>query len=400
MKLIHFCIAVVLSISSFGQKKEALQLDKDLLEIYKKSQISGIGVALFDSDKTLFSKGYGYSNIKEKIPFTIQAVQNIGSISKTFIGVTIGMLVDQKKLDLDNDINDYLPFQVRNPKYPDTPITLRQLATHTSSICDSDFYEKSYVLDDDLISKRDVYTKSEYEELENVKDNVSYTLSDFLENYLIPDKELYSKKNFSGNEPGTIYEYSNIASALAALVVQEVTGISYKTFVEEQIFKPINMKKSFWDHSQVPTNELSINYTTNLQPVPRYHLNTYPDGGVHTNINDLVMYIQQVMKTHKGDAGIFSKGIFNEMLAPQMTNKQLKKSKLKHNSGLFWELKNSGSIGHSGADPGVLTLMYFDPKKDIGAIIFTNCTAHYDESMMSSIKNIWKVLIDFKDSIH
>ena len=398
MKLIRFCITVLLTITSFGQQSTTLQLDADLQHIFKESKLSGIGVAVFDSDNVLFSNGFGYANIEEGIPFTIQSIQNIGSISKTFIGVSLALLMDKENIDLDKDINDYLPFQVRNPKYPDTPITLRQLATHTSSISDSDLYEKSYVLDEDFDGKKDLYTKSEYLELQNVKGNASYTLSDFLENYLIPDKELYSRKNFSSNQPGTIYEYSNTGSALAALVIQEVTGISYKTFVEERIFKSIGMKNSFWDHSQVPKNKLSINYTTNLQPVPRYHLNTYPDGGVHTNVEDLTKYLQQIMKEYNENSDIFFKHQLNEMLTPQLNKKLLKRSKQKHNSGVFWELKTSGSIGHSGADPGILTLMYFDPAKNIGAILFTNCSAHKSDSMIMNIKELWERIVVYKDS--
>ena len=400
MKLIHFCITVVLSFALYGQQKSIKQLNTDLQTIYSDSKLSGYGVAIFSSENIFFSDGFGYSDIERKVPFTVQSVQNIGSISKTFIGVALEILVSQNKLDLDKDINLYLPFGVRNPLYPNTSITLRQLATHTSSINDSDIYEKTYVLEETFERNEKLYTEAEYKEIQSIAENIPYTLSDFLKSYLSPGGELFSKKNYSKNTPGEIYEYSNVGSALAALVIQEVTGVSYKTFIEEHIFNPLGMHNTFWNLDKIDKKLLSINYTTNLQPVPRYSLNTYPDGGVHTNVEDLTKYLQQIMKDYKGNSDIFFKDQLNEMLTPQLNKKILKRSKQKHNSGLFWELKSSGSIGHNGADPGVLTLMYFDPKKDIGAIIFTNCTAHYDESMMSSIKNIWKVLIDFKDSIY
>ena len=399
MKLIHFCITVILSFVLYGQEQSIKELDTDLQTIYSSSNLSGYGVAIFSSESIIFSGGYGYSDIERKIPFTIQSVQNIGSISKTFIGVALEMLVNQNKLDLDKDINLYLPFAVRNPLYPNTSITLRQLATHTSSINDSDIYEKTYVLEEAFKKNQELYTEAEYKEIQSIAENIPYTISGFLKSYLSPNEELFSKKNYSKNAPGEIYKYSNVGSALAALVIQEVTGQSYKSYVNEHIFEPLMMHNSFWDHGLVSKELLSTNYTTNLQPVPRYSLNTYPDGGIHTNVEDLTKYLQEIMKEHNGSSEMFLKNQLKEMLTTQLNKKQLKRSKQKHNSGLFWELKSSGSIGHNGADPGVLTFMYFDPKKNIGAILFTNCTAHYDESLMSSIKNIWKTLTDFKYSI-
>ena len=63
---------------------------------------------------------------------TPQTVTNIASISKTFTNTAVMQLRDAGHFELDDDVNEYLPFPVRNPRHPDAPITIRQLLTHTS----------------------------------------------------------------------------------------------------------------------------------------------------------------------------------------------------------------------------------------------------------------------------
>ncbi|MBN4683912.1 beta-lactamase family protein, partial [Pandoraea nosoerga] len=94
-------------------------------------------------------KGFGYADVASKRPYTPQTVQPIGSISKTLIGVALMKGVERGWFTLDDDIDTLLPFPVRNPDFPDKPITLRQLATHTSGIVDREaVYEAGYVAGD------------------------------------------------------------------------------------------------------------------------------------------------------------------------------------------------------------------------------------------------------------
>src|SRR5688572_26882646 len=102
----------------------------------KASGMVGVGAAIIIDNKVVWSKGYGYADKESKLPFTVNTIMNIGSISKTFTGVCLMKAVEEKKLSLDEDINKYLPFKVVNPFFPNEKITLRQIATHTSSLTD------------------------------------------------------------------------------------------------------------------------------------------------------------------------------------------------------------------------------------------------------------------------
>src|SRR5205085_7400589 len=144
-------------------------------------------------------KGYGYADVATRKPFTPDTVMNIGSISKTVTGVALMRAVQEGKLSLDADINRYLPFKVANPHHPGEPITLRQLATHTSGISDRwEVYKDTY------------FYGGEPDE----------TLGDFLRAYFTPGGKHYATDNFLEAKPGTQREYSNIGAGLAGYIVE------------------------------------------------------------------------------------------------------------------------------------------------------------------------------------
>ena len=112
------------------------------IDSVKKGQFNGFSVAIVNESGTLYEKGIGYSNVEIKKKYTESTIQNIGSISKTFVGIALLKAQELGKLKLDDPINNYLPFRVKNPFYPETHITIRNLATHTSTITDNEFYLK------------------------------------------------------------------------------------------------------------------------------------------------------------------------------------------------------------------------------------------------------------------
>ena len=123
------------------------KLTEELENICSREYINGFSVAIVNQDGTLYEKGFGYSDIKASKKYTNNTIQNIASISKTFIGIALLKAQELGKLNLDDPINKHLSFNVNNPYFPNEQITIRQLATHTSSIKDPSRYEKNgYIL--------------------------------------------------------------------------------------------------------------------------------------------------------------------------------------------------------------------------------------------------------------
>jgi len=353
--------------------KEVQQFDKQLTSLFDLLKVPGGAVLVFTKDKVLYKKEIGYANIEKKIPYTLDTVTNIASISKTFIGGSLVKAVEDGLLSLDEDINNLLPFKVVNPYFPNEKITLKNLASHTSGIKDD---ETKYINSYSAYGAKNM------------------TLKDFLYNYLNPEGKWYSKENFSNNKSGSSFSYSNIGSALAGYCIEARSKMTYADYVRKNIFEELSMNNSGWNRSEFKLANIALNYSklridfTNhtesmgatLEPMPAYELITYPDGGVMTTVNDLSKYLQAIMK--RQDTFITEKSI-DLMLQKQFndTNVPPECKETDENIGLFWSYSGEKVWGHTGSDPGVDTSMYVN-SNNVGIITFINT----DDSILDGEK--------------
>jgi CubicO group peptidase (beta-lactamase class C family) len=345
-------------------------LDAVVEQRMKDGGMVGVGAAIIVKGEIAWTHGYGYADKEHAIAFTPDTIMNIGSISKTFTGVALMRVVQEGKLSLDMDINSYLPFKVINPYFPNKPITLRHLATHTSGITDkSSTYEDTYHFDGDAPEP----------------------LGEFLKNYFTATGKYYSKDNFLKAKPGSRREYSNIGAGLAGYIVELIVGEKLNTYTKRHIFIPLEMKNSGWFLSEIPPAKHARLYIAQGPriPIPLYEGTTYPDGGVRTSVSDLAKFFVALLNNgeYQG-ARILDKQSIDEMQRFQYTAEKKPDNVNLHgedsvNSGIFWATKfDTTKIGHNGSDPGIRTIMLADHSKEIGVILFTN-TSIPDEAMAS-----------------
>jgi CubicO group peptidase (beta-lactamase class C family) len=175
----------------------------------EREDIAGAVVLVVKDSAILFAKGYGYSDVEKKTPVTVDATLfRPGSISKLFTWTAVMQLVEQGKLDLDRDINDYLDFKI--PAKFGKPITLRNIMTHTPG------FEEQI---------KDLITEDAAP---------SATLKQHLVTH-IPERIF---------PPGTTPAYSNYGASLAGYIVERVSGRPFNDYVAENIFKPLGMAHS------------------------------------------------------------------------------------------------------------------------------------------------------------
>lgn len=168
-------------------------------------------VAIAHEGELIFVKGYGYENIEEQVPVDpYETLFRPGSVSKLFTWVAVMQLVEQGKLDLDADVNDYLEtFQIRDTF--DEPITLWHVLTHTTGFEDGGL---GYLI---------------VEDPERIM-----PLAESMERYQ-PERV---------NPPGKQSAYSNYATGIAGLIVSNVSGMSFEDYIEQNIFEPLGMQRS------------------------------------------------------------------------------------------------------------------------------------------------------------
>lgn len=342
-------------------------VDEVVQQRMEDGRMVGVGAAIIVDKKIVWMNGYGFADKEHAIAFTPDTVMNIGSISKTFTGVALMRAVQEGKVSLDEDINSYLPFKVISPHFPDQPITLRHLATHTSGISDR---------------------PSVYESTYHYGGDTPEALGDFLQSYFSRDGKHYSNDNFLKTKPGTHREYSNIAAGLAGYIVELAVGEKLNVYTRRHIFAPLQMSNSGWFLSEIPPAKHARLYVAQgvRIPIPLYEGTTYPDGGVRTSVSDLAKFFIALLNDGKyGGARILDKKSVDEMLRFQYTSENKPENvnlqgEDSVNSGIFWATKfDVTKIGHNGSDPGVRTIMLADPNKEIGVILFTN-TSMPDEA--------------------
>ena len=320
------------------------------------------------------------------MPSTKDTIMNIGSISKTVTGAALMRAVQDGKLSLDEDVNKYLPFKVANPSFPNEPITLRKLATHTSSITDrGSVYAAAYHFGRDSPE----------------------ALGEFLRDYFAADGKNYSKENFLSSKPGTHREYSNIGAGLAGYIVELAVGEKFNAYTKRTIFAPLKMESTGWLMSEVDLAKHSNLYVAQglAVPIQLYGLATYPDGGLRTSVEDLSRFFIALL-----DGGVYEgvrildQASVDEMLSFQYSPAN-KPDNVKLsgegslNSGIFWATKESlARIGHNGADPGLVTMMLSDVDKQVGVILFVNTAVRPEdgEAYGAIFEDLWQLALGLK----
>lgn len=368
-------------------------MTQELQKIYERNHINGFSVAVVNSDTVLYNKGFGFANVSTKARYTENTIQNIASISKTVIGLSLMKAQELGKLKLDDPINKYLPFTVVNPYFPEEPITIRQLALHTATIRDTRHYErKGYVLK----NKNNNGTRIN-KNFRPSNEMMDYAL--FLEKILSPKGQWYSKKSFIKKKPGEIFSYSNIGAGLAALVLEKAVGQPFSMFTKTYIFEPLGMSDTGWSNHTIDRSKFSTLYTNNGKVLASYQLVNYPDGGLITSSYDLSKYLSELISGYSGKGKVLSNNGYLEFYMPNLNNvlhedQNDAKYNDEYEMGVFMGISAQGQIGHTGGDPGVTTMMFFDSKSKIGKLLFANTDLSKDG--IKEFIEIWKKLETFE----
>ena len=225
-RLSLFCVSfllmcgIVLEVSAQADSFDAL-VDQELA----KKEVPGLSVAVLHDGEVIYMKGVGYADVKKKTPVSPSTRFMIGSMSKQFTAMGVLILVEEGLIDLDENVQTYLP--ELTPAYE--AVTIRNLLTHTSGI-KSDFKRRS--------------------------------ASPFFNESIVGD-DLYGLLAETDLEftPGETMRYSNTGFGLLYMIIEAVSGTSYSDFMKARIFDPLGMTSTeSRDHANSEIESLAIGY--------------------------------------------------------------------------------------------------------------------------------------------
>ena len=207
-------------------------VDQQIQTLMEEGDIPSLSVGIVVNDELVWAKNYNG-------PAGLDSVYIVGSIQKPFTASAVLQLVEQGALDLDEDVSAYLPFPVRHPGYPDTPITIRRLLTHQSGLGAETGAEAAYIFQGD-------YSVHEFAQellgLELPRLDPYPSCEKLYEGLLTPGG-VYHEPDVWEFEPGTVH-YSNTAFQFLGCIVEQVSGQPLAEYIEEHVLDPLGMAHS------------------------------------------------------------------------------------------------------------------------------------------------------------
>ncbi|MDD3742393.1 MAG: serine hydrolase [Lentimicrobiaceae bacterium] len=347
-----------------------------LNDICSHSDAPGMAVSIVINDTLLYQQSFGKADINRGKPYSNQTTQPIGSISKTFVAAAIVKAIEQGYFTLETNINEILPVELINPKMPNAVIQVKHLVTHTSGLLDE---VGSYFQAYHIVPGEDLTTEGAQLLVDGfgIQHRESRPLEDFLASYYYPEGDLYSLENFASSIPGSSWNYSNIATSLAAYLVEKATGIPFHRYVSINILQPLGMTSTSYDPADLdPTGSAQLYWDKNTA-LPRYANDSYPDGSIHTCNEDLAKFLLDMMKGAKGQSATLFSAAGYKMLFEALLPEGMLPVGLAENQSVFWFL-GGNEIKHDGSDPGTSCNLQFDKEGNTGYFLLTNMDASSD----------------------
>ena len=363
LKILSITFLISCSLVAFAQNEKA---EADLRDIMKKLDVVGLSVAVVKKGEIIYANSFGLKNIETKAPLSNTDIFRIASISKSFSATSIMQLIEAGKLSLDDDFSDLVGFKIRNPKFPDTIITLKMIMSHTSSINDSQGY---------------------------------FTLD-----AINPSKNPDWAKCYSDYAPGSGYDYCNLNYNMVGTVIEKLSGERFDNYVKNHILNPLGLYAGYNVDSLDASRFASLheyNATTKtFKPSPaaynsrREEIRNYtmgyttpifsPTGGMKISATDLAKY----MSMHMNMGKYKGKRIISKKSA------KLMQTKIADEEGYALALTNLDDlipgkkmVGHTGSAYGLYSAMFFHPKEKFGIVVITNgCNPAYTNGINNVLR--------------
>jgi CubicO group peptidase (beta-lactamase class C family) len=325
-------------------------LDEYINKAIKEWDVPGLALAIVKDDQIVLSKGYGLRKLGETTPVDQDTLFAIGSASKAFTAAALGMLVDEGKIKWDDPAAKYLPsLQLYDP-YVSHEITIRDLLSHRSGL------ERNELV---------WYGSS------NNREEILRRLR-----YIKPGSSFRSK-----------FGYQNVMYLAAGQVIPAVAKTSWDEFVQEKIFKPLNMTGSLTStRPLVAAPDVAAPHQKiedRVQVIPWRNIdNIGPAGSINSNVRDMAQWVRlQLGEGMYEKKRLLSSGVMQQMHAPQtIVPLEGITAKLNPNAhfmcyGLGWFLQDYRGrklIQHGGNIDGMSAMVALLPEEKVGLVILTN----------------------------
>ncbi|MCP4728197.1 MAG: beta-lactamase family protein [bacterium] len=354
LKIFVLSIVIICTFSS-GSLSQTIDIDRvaaefepEIRKVMLEGSIPSVAVALVSGENIIWKSAYGYSNIWARTPAVTSTIYLIGSTFKAMSMYALLQQMEDGKFELDDNVSSYLnEFNIRNED-PENRITFRHLLTHTSGL-PGDF------------GPHDVWGET-----------VPPSLKEYLSSSLT-----------AANSPMERVEYSNMAYTLVGYLIEKFSGITYKRYMQKNIFDPIGMKDTAFIPRRDMEERLAIPYVLESGehvPALRLKANVWPAGIVYGTVIDQANWLITNLNDGRfGRKRLLSKETVDEIMTRQYDQfaGPVSRGWLNETTGYgltWWISERNGNtvFAHSGSVPGYTAFLAGDREQKIGFAILSN----------------------------
>jgi CubicO group peptidase (beta-lactamase class C family) len=362
-KFYSAALVALLATACTGQAEKAFEKD---IEAYRE-QVGNVGlaVAVVKNGEIVYHNQFGVKNLQTQEPIAEDDLFRIASISKSFSATSMMQLKEQGLVSLDTDVSELAGFPIRNPKYPDTVITLEMLLSHTSSLNDSEGY---FTLD-----------------VINPATNKNY------------------RNCYNDYKPGEGYEYCNLNFNLVGTFIEKLSGERFDQYVVNHILKPLNIYGGYCVDSLDRTKFVSLYnyengqykeepeaYEPRSERIANYHFGYdtpvfSPTGGMKISATGLAKYMMMHMGWGTAPDGTRiigeedSRSMQTERSAPEHYGLALCHDNTR--------IPGVELVGHTGSAYGLRSAMFWAPDRSFGLVCISSGTYEEYDAEDSQVLN-------------
>lgn len=323
------------------------QIDLLLSQVQKKKLFNG-NVLIIEKGEQILKKSYGMIDFEQKKPLTSGSIFRIGAISKSFTAMSILILVNRKKLSLEDSLYKFYP-EMAYPK-----ITIHELLTHTSGL--PDYLSYFYTYDSELMT----YARN--------RDIIAW-----LENEQIP----------LSFEPGSSWQYSHSNYVVLAGIIEKVSKKTFPVFLQKEVLQPLGLEHTYLPeyHQDFKSENRVFGFQTDTKnKFDDNFLNyVYGGDGIYSNTDDLLLWVNA---WHQNK--LVSKKILQKAFQPTKLN-----NGLAYPYGFAWHLRQeTEEIYHLGTWLGFKSIVLHQPKTETTLIILSNNSCPVFEELVEIIQKI------------
>lgn len=312
-------------------------------------KVPGLAIAIVKESQVIFCEGFGLRDLQNNLPVTPKTLFAIGSCTKAFTTMAMGILVDRGQLDWDKPVRNYLPTFKLYDAYASEHITPRDLVTHRSGLPrhDAIWYNSPF-------TRQEIFNRLQY---------------------LEPTHELR-----------TVFQYNNLMYMTAGYLVGQIAGSSWEDFVQQEIFTPLEIKTSNFSVVQSQqVEDFAHPYSEKneeVKEIPFRNIDTVgPAGSINSNVTDMAQWLLlHLSQGNFNEKQIISPNNLNQMHSPQIvTPAPLESNDILHPSyGMGWGIvayRGHNLVHHGGGIDGFSALVTLMPQDNIGVVVLTNLNA-------------------------